>query len=158
AASLRRHTRSAGLDARRSSGERSPGGTRNAAARCQRRAWQRPTDPAARAILRFVARRADARADARRAYGRSAAIGAWARRPAHRRVASGPGDLTIFNFLSQGRSMPIIDNKRIIRAPRGRELNAKSWATEAPLRLLMNNLDPDVAERPEELIVYGGIG
>jgi urocanate hydratase len=54
--------------------------------------------------------------------------------------------------------MPVIDNKRVIRAPRGRELNAKSWATEGPLRLLMNNLDPDVAERPEELIVYGGIG
>jgi urocanate hydratase len=54
--------------------------------------------------------------------------------------------------------MPTIDNKRVVRAPRGRELNAKSWATEGPLRLLMNNLDPDVAERPEELIVYGGIG
>ena len=54
--------------------------------------------------------------------------------------------------------MPVIDNKRVIRAPRGRELNARSWATEGPLRLLMNNLDPDVAERPEELIVYGGIG
>jgi len=40
----------------------------------------------------------------------------------------------------------------------GTELNALSWATEAPLRMLMNNLDPDVAERPEELVVYGGIG
>ena len=49
-------------------------------------------------------------------------------------------------------------NSRIVRAPTGPELNAKSWQTEAPLRLLMNNLDPDVAERPEELIVYGGIG
>lgn len=49
-------------------------------------------------------------------------------------------------------------NKRVIRAPRGVELNAKSWATEAPLRMLMNNLDPDVAERPEDLVVYGGIG
>lgn len=49
-------------------------------------------------------------------------------------------------------------NKRVIRAPRGTELNAKSWATEAPLRMLMNNLDPDVAERPEDLVVYGGIG
>jgi len=45
-----------------------------------------------------------------------------------------------------------------IRAPRGRELNAKSWLTEAPLRMLMNNLDPDVAENPKELVVYGGIG
>ncbi|HSP70943.1 MAG TPA: urocanate hydratase [Gaiellaceae bacterium] len=45
-----------------------------------------------------------------------------------------------------------------IRAPRGRELNARSWATEAPLRMLLNNLDPEVAERPEELVVYGGSG
>jgi len=49
-------------------------------------------------------------------------------------------------------------NERIIRAPRGNTLNAKSWSTEAPLRLLMNNLDPDVAERPADLVVYGGIG
>ena len=45
-----------------------------------------------------------------------------------------------------------------IRAPRGTEITAKSWLTEAPLRMLMNNLDPEVAERPGELIVYGGIG
>src|SRR6186997_435839 len=47
---------------------------------------------------------------------------------------------------------------RIIRAPRGTELSARSWLTEAPLRMLMNNLDPEVAERPEDLVVYGGIG
>src|SRR5436853_1326818 len=51
-----------------------------------------------------------------------------------------------------------LDNARTIRAPRGRELSAKSWLTEAPLRMLMNNLDPDVAEKPHELVVYGGIG
>ena len=51
-----------------------------------------------------------------------------------------------------------IDNTRVIRSPRGTTLSAKSWLTEAPLRMLMNNLDPDVAERPEELVVYGGIG
>ena len=45
-----------------------------------------------------------------------------------------------------------------IRAPRGTELNARSWQTEAPLRMLLNNLDPEVAERPEELVVYGGSG
>ncbi|HGV9224962.1 TPA: urocanate hydratase [Citrobacter amalonaticus] len=45
-----------------------------------------------------------------------------------------------------------------IRAPRGTTLTAKSWLTEAPLRMLMNNLDPDVAENPHELVVYGGIG
>ena len=45
-----------------------------------------------------------------------------------------------------------------IRAPRGSRLSARSWLTEAPLRMLMNNLDPEVAERPEELVVYGGIG
>ena len=50
------------------------------------------------------------------------------------------------------------DNSRIIRADTGSKLSAKSWLTEAPLRMLMNNLDPGVAERPEELVVYGGIG
>jgi urocanate hydratase len=49
-------------------------------------------------------------------------------------------------------------NERIVRAPRGNALTARSWQTEAPLRLLMNNLDSEVAERPEELVVYGGIG
>ncbi|WP_339741641.1 urocanate hydratase [uncultured Maricaulis sp.] len=51
-----------------------------------------------------------------------------------------------------------LDNARVIRAKRGTELDALSWATEAPLRMLMNNLDPEVAEKPEELVVYGGIG
>ena len=45
-----------------------------------------------------------------------------------------------------------------IRAPRGPALSARSWLTEAPLRMLMNNLDPDVTERPNDLVVYGGIG
>ncbi len=54
--------------------------------------------------------------------------------------------------------MTRIDNMRMIRAAHGTELSAKSWLTEAPLRMLMNNLDPDVAERPGELVVYGGIG
>ena len=53
---------------------------------------------------------------------------------------------------------PRLDNARRIRAPRGSEISAKSWLTEAPLRMLMNNLDQEVAERPEELVVYGGIG
>lgn len=48
--------------------------------------------------------------------------------------------------------------QQTIRAPRGTVLTAKSWLTEAPLRMLMNNLDPDVAENPHELVVYGGIG
>lgn len=56
------------------------------------------------------------------------------------------------------RTITRLDNTRVIRAARGTELTAKSWLTEAPLRMLMNNLDPDVAERPEELVVYGGIG
>ena len=47
---------------------------------------------------------------------------------------------------------------RTLAAPTGTTLNAKSWLTEAPLRMLMNNLHPDVAERPQELVVYGGIG
>jgi len=54
--------------------------------------------------------------------------------------------------------MTRLDNSRIIKPATGTELTAKSWLTEAPLRMLMNNLHPDVAERPEELVVYGGIG
>ncbi|HRK63242.1 MAG TPA: urocanate hydratase [Terricaulis sp.] len=50
------------------------------------------------------------------------------------------------------------DPSRVIRAPRGNEISCKSWLTEAALRMLMNNLDPEVAEHPEELVVYGGIG
>src|SRR5664279_3177474 len=47
---------------------------------------------------------------------------------------------------------------RPVRAPRGTTLSALSWQTEAPLRMLMNNLDPEVAERPDDLVVYGGTG
>ncbi|RYY26075.1 MAG: urocanate hydratase [Sphingomonadales bacterium] len=54
--------------------------------------------------------------------------------------------------------MTRIDNARHIQAATGSELTAKSWLTEAPLRMLMNNLDPRVAENPQELVVYGGIG
>ncbi|HEX5863253.1 MAG TPA: urocanate hydratase [Casimicrobiaceae bacterium] len=57
------------------------------------------------------------------------------------------------DHLSQARSQ-----SRVIRASRGSALSAKSWLTEAPLRMLMNNLDPEVAERPQDLVVYGGIG
>ncbi len=51
-----------------------------------------------------------------------------------------------------------MNRPRVIKAPIGTRLSAKSWLTEAPLRMLMNNLDPDVAERPQDLVVYGGIG
>ena len=51
-----------------------------------------------------------------------------------------------------------MNSKRTIRAATGTGLTAKSWLTEAPLRMLMNNLDPDVGERPDDLVVYGGIG
>jgi urocanate hydratase len=54
--------------------------------------------------------------------------------------------------------MTRLDNSRHIAAPRGTELSARSWLTEAPLRMLMNNLDAEVAENPQELVVYGGIG
>ncbi len=53
---------------------------------------------------------------------------------------------------------PRIDRSRVIKSPTGTKLNAKSWLTEAPLRMLMNNLDPEVAENPTALVVYGGIG
>jgi len=49
-------------------------------------------------------------------------------------------------------------NLRDIFPPTGTEITAKSWLTEAPMRMLMNNLHPDVAENPHELVVYGGIG
>jgi urocanate hydratase len=51
-----------------------------------------------------------------------------------------------------------MDGARRVRAPRGTTLTARSWQTEAPLRMLMNNLDPEVAERPDDLVVYGGTG
>ncbi len=57
--------------------------------------------------------------------------------------------------------MSISDSRfrqQVVRAPRGREISARSWLAEAPLRMLMNNLDPEVAEHPESLVVYGGIG
>src|SRR6476646_10368047 len=54
--------------------------------------------------------------------------------------------------------MTRLDNTRHITSPRGPVLNCKSWLAEAPMRMLMNNLDAEVAERPEELVVYGGIG
>ena len=54
--------------------------------------------------------------------------------------------------------MTTASNTRSVRAPRGTDISAKSWLTEAPLRMLMNNLDPEVAEKPSELVVYGGIG
>ncbi|WP_434354880.1 urocanate hydratase [Parasalinivibrio latis] len=53
---------------------------------------------------------------------------------------------------------PRMDSSRVIEAPTGTTLNAKSWMTEAPLRMLMNNLHPNVAEHPQSLVVYGGIG
>lgn len=50
------------------------------------------------------------------------------------------------------------DSTRVIRAPRGSEKTCKSWLTEAVYRMIQNNLDPDVAEHPQSLVVYGGIG
>src|SRR5512142_1642047 len=54
--------------------------------------------------------------------------------------------------------MPTTSGPRTVRAPRGRERTCKGWTQEAALRMLMNNLDPDVAEKPDQLIVYGGTG
>jgi urocanate hydratase len=61
-------------------------------------------------------------------------------------------------YIQELKMSDIKTNNRVIKAPTGSEITAKSWATEAPMRMLMNNLDPDVAERPEDLVVYGGIG
>jgi hypothetical protein len=74
------------------------------------------------------------------------------RRRAERALANGRVMRRIFILLCDLPSM------REIHAPRGKKLNAKSWQTEAPLRLLMNNLDPEVAKDPAHLIVYGGTG
>src|SRR5258705_10206427 len=50
------------------------------------------------------------------------------------------------------------NGSRVVRAPRGTKLTCKSWLTEAAFRMIQNNLDPEVAENPAELVVYGGIG
>ena len=55
-------------------------------------------------------------------------------------------------------SVSTVGARPVIKAPRGATLRARSWQTEAPLRMLMNNLDPEVGERPDDLVVYGGIG
>jgi urocanate hydratase len=55
-------------------------------------------------------------------------------------------------------AMALLASEQVIRAPRGRELSCRGWTQEAALRMLMNNLDPEVAERPEDLVVYGGTG
>jgi urocanate hydratase len=51
-----------------------------------------------------------------------------------------------------------VSGPRVVRAPRGSERSCRGWVQEAALRMLMNNLDPDVAERPQDLVVYGGTG
>ena len=73
------------------------------------------------------------------------------------RQTAGAGSGAAGGGLREGSRMAL-PNLRTIRAPRGTELSAKSWLTEAPLRMLMNNLDPEVAERPGDLVVYGGMG
>src|ERR1700737_4262664 len=59
---------------------------------------------------------------------------------------------------ARSREQRAVKGAREVRSPRGTELSCGSWQTEAPMRLLMNNLDPDVAERPDDLVVYGGTG
>ncbi len=76
-------------------------------------------------------------------------------------AAAGPGRHNrVFPFagLPSMNAPTRIDTTRTIRAPRGTTLSCKSWLTEAPFRMLQNNLDPEVAENPAELVVYGGIG
>src|SRR6266404_2993523 len=74
-------------------------------------------------------------------------------RPSPLRGGDG-GGVEVYIMTSFTRSDP----SRVIRAPRGNAISCKSWQTEAALRMLMNNLDPEVAERPGDLVVYGGIG
>src|ERR1700743_3245323 len=54
--------------------------------------------------------------------------------------------------------MTALAHTRVIRSPHGPDISCKTWSAEAAMRMLMNNLDPDVAERPQDLVVYGGIG
>ena len=77
------------------------------------------------------------------------AEGGRRRRAGHER-ADPPGALEASGAMSAG--------PRPVRAPRGGELSCKGWPQEAALRMLMNNLDPDVAEHPDNLVVYGGTG
>jgi urocanate hydratase len=69
-----------------------------------------------------------------------------------------PASLSRIDPLPSDPTMTRLDASRVIRAPRGSKITAQSWLCEAPLRMLMNNLDPEVAENPQELVVYGGIG
>ena len=59
---------------------------------------------------------------------------------------------------SKGHAMTAYSGARLVRAPRGPEISCRGWPQEAALRMLMNNLDPEVAEHPEDLVVYGGTG
>ncbi|SFN35126.1 urocanate hydratase [Dokdonella immobilis] len=107
--------------------------------------------------------------------GKSEAAGAWRDRldeslesdtgtdvpPDHREIgtpdqAKSASSPILENTMSTATSRK--DSSRTIRAPRGSELHCRSWLTEAPFRMLQNNLDPEVAENPAELVVYGGIG
>src|SRR4029077_15745331 len=70
-----------------------------------------------------------------------------------RRSGSGGAAMSVTDTLA-ARVDALCGDLSSIRAPRGTELNARQWSTEAPLRMLLNNLDPEVAEKPEELVVY----
>src|SRR6266516_3224762 len=63
-----------------------------------------------------------------------------------------------YNENASSTKTPQVTGPRVIRAPRGNTLSCKGWQQEAAMRMLMNNLDPDVAERPDDLVVYGGSG
>ena len=72
--------------------------------------------------------------------------------------AACPMVISTVDIESELKGLFAMEGARPVRAPRGTTLSAKSWATEAPLRMLMNNLDPENAERPDDLVVYGGTG
>src|SRR5439155_8372315 len=97
---------------------------------------------------------------------RGAPAGAGAgRRPSVRRCVREPGGLGAVARSgaargggAQGMSALAASGARVVRAPRGSTCSCKGWVQEAALRMLMNNLDPEVAERPHDLVVYGGTG
>src|SRR5262249_28593432 len=134
-----------------------------------------------RAACRGAGGRVPRAARARAGGGCDAELRTRAVAAAHRRSATGrrhrrrrrgdPRRLARGRGRGRGRSAPVSTTEPLaatvealcgdlsaIRAPRGPELNARSWSTEAPLRMLLNNLDHEVGERPEDLVVYGGTG
>src|SRR5204863_4039834 len=102
-------------------------------------------------------KRSDARGNDGDPRARADADGRQAARAGHR-SGDGDGSRRRGRQRCRGRDRTAAVARAVMRAPRGTEISCKGWPQEAALRMLHNNLDPDVAERPEDLVVYGGTG